>query len=62
MIEEQIEALVAQLERGEITKEQFQRRMNEIVDLAASDAKEASQDSVRRESIREAATMARGLS
>lgn len=61
MIDEEIEALVARLDRGEITGEEFQRRMKELVQSATTEAQTSTEHSVTREQIRAASKRAKQL-
>jgi polyhydroxyalkanoate synthesis regulator phasin len=61
MIDEEIEALVARLDRGEITEEEFQRRMKELVQSATTEAQTSTEHSVMREQIRAASKRAKQL-
>ncbi|MGH2987531.1 MAG: SHOCT domain-containing protein [Solirubrobacterales bacterium] len=61
MIDEEIEALVAKLDRGEITEEEFQRRMKELVQSATTEAQTSTEHSVMREQIQAASKRAKQL-
>ena len=61
MIDEEIEALVARLDRGEITEEEFQRRMKELVQSATTEAQTSTEHSVMREQIQAASKRAKQL-
>jgi polyhydroxyalkanoate synthesis regulator phasin len=61
MIDQEIEALVARLDRGEITEEEFQRRMKELVQSATTEAQSSTEHSVMREQIQAASKRAKQL-
>jgi hypothetical protein len=61
MIDEQIEALVARLGRGEINEEEFRRQMSEVVSSAATEAKSSTEHTVMQEQIRAASKRAKSL-
>jgi hypothetical protein len=61
MIDQEIEALVAKLDRGEITEEEFQRRMKELVQSATTEAQTSTEHSVAREQIQAASKRAKQL-
>ena len=60
-IDKEIEALVARLDRGEISEEEFQRQMSNLVDAATSDAQSSSDHSVTQERIQAASKRAKQL-
>lgn len=60
MVEEEVQELIALLEKGEITKEEFQRRMDQLVEVKP-DSRRSSGDSTRLDEISSAARMARSL-
>lgn len=61
MIDDETDALVEKLKAEDIGEEEFQRRMEELTDRFAAAARNSQDDSVHRERIRAAATLARRL-
>lgn len=60
-IDQEIEALVARLDRGEITQEEFQRQMREVVQSATTEAQTSTEHTVMREQIQAASKRAKQL-
>jgi polyhydroxyalkanoate synthesis regulator phasin len=60
-IDQKIEALVARLDRGEITQEEFQRQMREVVQSATTAAQTSTEHTVMHEQIQAASKRAKQL-
>jgi polyhydroxyalkanoate synthesis regulator phasin len=63
-VNEELQALIEQLKKGEIGKEEYERRSAELIDSIGSneeDFESSVGSSVRRDRIRAAAKMARSL-
>jgi hypothetical protein len=60
-IDRQIEALVERLNQGEITEQEFQRQMGELVQSATTEAQSSSEHTVIQEQIQAASKRAKRL-
>lgn len=60
-IDQEIEALVARLDRGEITEQEFQRQMGELVQSATTDAQSSTEHTITQEQIQAASKRAKQL-
>jgi hypothetical protein len=61
MSTEQIRDLMDKLDSGEIDAEEYERRLNEILDQATAEAKSSSEGSLQKARIRSSSRIARRL-